>query len=286
MLGSNHQGGLQDVPLNQIDLADTRFQLRAAPPQVSDIRRSFEAEGQEEPVELLGPSPYRIIDGFRRCTVATALGWKTIQALVHEGMSEAHAFRKAFTANVVRRNLTSLDKANAMRIGMKQGMTVLDLAAELNLSEKQVRRYLDLLKIPEAIRNEIDDHFVTMSHALVLAEFSVGNVEQVAQDVRERKLSVGQLRQFLTKRLGAQRGRPPRAYIRREGATIRGRAFRIKLDAPVEERERLVAALLEAAALLQRGITARFSAAETRLEMLRAVQTHRTPPDRNANSNS
>jgi ParB-like nuclease domain len=75
-------------------------------------------DGQIEPVHLIGVSPpIRIVEGFRRCAAAKALGWSEVQAFVHEKLDDEHAFKLAFLHNVVRKNLRTIDKANKRRHG-------------------------------------------------------------------------------------------------------------------------------------------------------------------------
>ena len=243
----------QEVPLDKVDLSDTRFQMRVVT-RVSDLKRSLEADGQDEPVELLGPAPYRIIDGFRRCQAAKELNWKTIRAEVREGLSEEQAFRMAFTTNFVRKSLTSLDKANAMRLALKMGIAKPELPKAFGLSGKQVQRYLEVGKLPTAVQAVIDDKFVTMAHALLLAKFEVGNLDEAAAEIKAQKLSAQNLRKSLEAKLGkkAMLGRPKSLYLI-DHDVVRIRSTVLSLRASQEEREALASQLLDLVAVLQRG---------------------------------
>ena len=96
--------------------------------------------------------PFRIVDGFRRFQAARDLGWTAIQAFVHREMNERQALRLAFAKNVVRRNLSPMEKAQAMHVATSRGMTVPEVAAAFGLSERHIRRYLRILELPEAIQ--------------------------------------------------------------------------------------------------------------------------------------
>ena len=61
---SETPSGTREGPLELVDHSDTRFLMRVAS-RVSDLKRSLEVAGQEETVELLGRTPYSIIDGLR-----------------------------------------------------------------------------------------------------------------------------------------------------------------------------------------------------------------------------
>lgn len=240
------------VRLEDVDLDDLTFQVRVEM-RLGDLKQSLEETGQLEPVHLLGPAPYRVIDGFRRCTAARALGWSEIEAAVFLGLDDRLAFRFAFAHNAVRRNLRSIDKANAIRLAMKAGLTRFETAVDLKMSEKQVGRYLALLRLPRDVQNAIDEKQFTMGHALVLNAFGVGNVEQVVREIRSRRLTVPQLRRLLQQRLGGRRaaGRRPQ-IVSRDGRCIRFRG-EVSLTAPQAEREHLASQLLRVVGLLQRG---------------------------------
>lgn len=172
---------------------------------------------------------------------------------MHEKLDDECAFKLAFLHNVVRRNLRPIDRANAIRLVQKRGMKLHEAANHLNLSEKQVRRYLALLKLSRAVQDAIDEHSFTMAHALVLTEFEVGNVEQVVAEVKARSMSVPQLRKLVRASLGqAKRGRGrPRQLVAREGDRLLFHGV-FSLTAPQAERERLAEQLIELVALLQR----------------------------------
>lgn len=240
------------VRLADVDLEDLTFQVRVEM-RLGDLTQSLQETGQLEPVHLLGPAPYRVIDGFRRCTAARALGWSEIEAAVFVGLEERLAFRFAFAHNAVRRNLRSIDKANAIRLAMKAGLSRFDTAVDLKMSEKQVGRYLALLRLPRDVQDAIDEKQFTMGHALVLAAFDVGNVEQVVREVRSRRLTVPQLRRLLQQLVGGRRPAGRRAQIvSRDGRCIRFRG-EVSLTAPKAEREHLASQLLRVVGLLQRG---------------------------------
>lgn len=241
----------QEVLLDKVDLSDIRFQMRVVT-HIGDIKKSLQAELQHEPVELLGPPPYRIIDGFRRCQAAKELGWATIRAEVREGLSEEQAFRMAFASNYVRKSLSTLDRANAMRLALKMGIAKAELPKMFGLSGKQVQRYLELGNLPKAVQAVIDDKTVTMAHGLLLAKFDVGNVSEVVDQVRAKSLSARSLKKALEARLGRRsaHGRPKSIYLC-DHDLVRVRSAVISLRASQTDREHFASQLLELAALLQ-----------------------------------
>ena len=165
----------EDVSLADIDTSDLAFQYRF-PSEVASIRQSLQAEGQREPIDLVGKRPFQVVDGFRRIMAASELGWTKVKAFVHGELPADEAYRIAFTKNVVRRNLRPLERAQAMIVALKKrGLTEAQLRTAFGISEKQVKRYLALLEFAAPIQQILDGEVVTMAHAKALADFGVGD---------------------------------------------------------------------------------------------------------------
>ena len=140
-----------DVPIEDIS-KDDAFQYRLST-KTGDLLESLAREGQREPVDLVGPKPYRIVDGYRRVESVRQLGWKTVKAMVHRDMSNAEAQRMAFVKNVVRKNLSPLDKANAIFQAKRHGRSEEALAKDFGISTKQLKRYEELLDLPAGLQS-------------------------------------------------------------------------------------------------------------------------------------
>jgi ParB/RepB/Spo0J family partition protein len=242
----------EDVSLADIDTSDLAFQYRF-PSEVASIRQSLQAEGQREPIDLVGKRPFQVVDGFRRIMAASELGWTKVKAFVHGELPADEAYRIAFTKNVVRRNLRPLERAQAMIVALKKrGLTEAQLRTAFGISEKQVKRYLGLLEFPEPIQKILDGEVVTMAHAKALADFGVGDdAPQWKQRIEAERLTARALVRILTSSKGRKPAGRPKLYMRRNGSRIRMYAFTIGKDAPRDDRERVVRLLQEAIDLLK-----------------------------------
>lgn len=250
---------LEDVSLSHIALDNKRYQPRISMTYF-DIRRSLQRVGQLDPIELLGPKPFTILDGFRRCYAARDLGWTTIKCRIHAGLTDAEALQLAFTRNNGRKNFSSMDKANAMRMAEKLGQSRSAIADMFGLSQKQVGRYLALAALPAHIQSLIDDDWITMAHAHLLYIHGVGNLAETVSLIKQERLTVPQLRHVLRKtlgKLGPSRAARARIYIRQEAGHLRFYAGCLSLKSPHRELERALATCIEAAGLLQRAIDGR-----------------------------
>lgn len=236
---------VEEVSIGGIDVADRTYQYRLSC-TVEDLKASLRADGQHEPVHLCGTMPYRIVDGFRRIEAAQSLGWPCVKAFVHHDLAEVDAHVLAFQKNVVRRNLSPLERANAIAQAVRHGMTKALLARRLGLSERQILRYENLLTFPATIQQLVDSHGLTMRQARLLADAGVDDPQSWAQRVRDESWSQRELERELRKARGAQAaGRRP-TYIKRGKNSLRFHAFKISRSAPKEERARVIGLLREA----------------------------------------
>ena len=236
-----------DIPLEDIDDDVKTFQYRLSA-NVGDLKRSLSQEGQKEPIDLTGSKPYRIIDGFRRVGAIKALGWKTVKALVHKGIQDQEAHKLAFIKNVVRKNLSPMDKANAIFQAKQRKMKPDELTEYFGLSKKQLKRYEELLDFPSDVQKLLEKETIPMGHAKVLADFEVSGKELgdwIARIV-EDGLTEKQVKRELKKSLGEIKGGKYRLYMKRENNGVRMYPFFIGKEDSKEERDRVIKLLQEA----------------------------------------
>lgn len=190
---------VRDLALREIDDSDKTFQFRLNE-EAASLVQSLERDGQVTPIKVVaGPANYRIIDGFRRSAAARELGWDTIRALVYPPMLADEAKKIAFVANVVRRNLTVLEKANAIQMARQEGYSKADVAGMFGISQRQIERYLAL---PEEVLKMIDGREITMAHARILADqraaMSPAEMAELVARIRHEHMSAPELQRYLT----------------------------------------------------------------------------------------
>jgi ParB/RepB/Spo0J family partition protein len=237
------------VRLENIDREDLRFQYRLGA-AIADLKRSIAAEGLREPIDLLDTKPYRIIDGFRRVASISALGGKSVKALIHTGLSEEEAHTHAFLKNVVRRNLSSSEKAQAVCKALERGVNVKDVARHLGLAEKQVRRYEELGRMPTEIQDLVTNAVLSMAQAVVLAKTLPPDVRRWAELSVKNSWSAATLKKEILKATGKSIGKR-RQYVRREKSVLRVYPFSISRTAPQDERKHVADLLREAIDFLE-----------------------------------
>jgi len=198
MAGTLEPIALSHIRLDEIDLEDTAFQFRLET-NAGSIKQSLAAEGQLNPVSVIAREDrYRLVDGFRRTTAAKELGWAEIHAAIYPAMSDEDSKKMAFVKNVVRRNLSPLERANAMRLAQREGYELDNVAELFGVTSRTVRRYLCL---PEAVLKQVDGKNITMAHGKALAQLCThqngetdhGLLETLVSQVRETGLSAREI---------------------------------------------------------------------------------------------
>jgi ParB family chromosome partitioning protein len=184
----------REVPLAEIDVADTRFQHRVCSSS-DDLLESIAAHGQRTPVHLAGEEPpFVVVDGFRRLDALRRLGRGAALALVERGATEEELFAISFAENVRRRSYSAYDKAHAIWQAIERcRLAKSQVAALLGLSLRQIDRYLALLTFPAALRQAVGERRLSMAHAVVLHRAAPADLARWIDDVAASRLSAAEL---------------------------------------------------------------------------------------------
>jgi ParB/RepB/Spo0J family partition protein len=194
--------------------------------------------------------PYRIIDGFRRAEALAGLGEEFVSAIVRDDISDVDAFSLSFIDNVKRRNLSSVDKANAIWLALnRERISKNDIAISFGVSLRQISRYLQLLEFDEAIQTAVADSRITMAHAVVLSRENPHSPLEMIDRIEREKISVPQLKKLFTS--SARPGRTP-SYIVREGNGFHLRPIRYYPSMPPTKIKQIAQALQQALELIHR----------------------------------
>ncbi len=241
-----------DVPLEQIDLADTTFELRVTlkPELLVD---SVVKHGIQTPV-VLREHPAKkgvrqIVCGFRRTTAAKMAGLTSVPAVVRK-LTDEEAHILAYTENENRKTLSDLDRANGVAKLRQAGKTQEQVAQLYRLTDRQVRRLEELLAYPDVIKRAVDDadSGVTTTHATVLMQATRKygtkfDIPRWVGQLRRSPRSVEQLRADVREQMEGGRRRK-RALVRRVGdkiflnvATIRQASEALRRDSIAKLRE-------------------------------------------------
>jgi len=255
---------IESVPIDQIDAGDVTFQYRFTT-DTNGLRDPIAREGQLEPIDLTDSKPHRIIDGFRRVSAIRELGWPTVRAIVRRGVSDESAHQMAFAKNVVRKNLSPLEKATAIRLAKQRGVRPASIADKFGLSEKQVARYDALLEFPKSLQQALDNGRLSMAQANVLSRHPDIDIADWEKQVQAGNWSAAELSRALRKSLKPRRGGRHREYISVQGNEVRGYSWRLDGRSDPAEIETAIAAHKRALEVLLKLRDASSSETDSRL---------------------
>lgn len=254
LAGENESSGVKELPLDEIDLENTRFEYRLDP-DIELLAESIRREGQQIPVILRGSGPpYQLICGFRRVRSLKALGADKAKAIILENLDDQHAHRLSVLENEERKSLTDLDRANACGRLHEEGRRQEEIAQIMGCSRPKVSRYLSLLKLPPAIYAALKSGRVQTMHALLLNQaadlFSAEQLGGLIEQVAAKDLSTRELERKI-KAAGRPSGEPaPRQLFKETTTGFRLSGITWREDMPAEKKAELVASLKKALQLL------------------------------------
>jgi ParB family chromosome partitioning protein len=121
---------------------------------LEELAESIRERGVMEPI-VVRPKDgkYEIVAGERRYRASKLAGKTTIPAVVRD-LSDEDAAAEALLENFQREDLTTIEKAKAIE-GLLTFMSVDRCARSLGCSTSTLRRYMDLLELPECVQAEL-----------------------------------------------------------------------------------------------------------------------------------
>lgn len=165
--------------------------------EVVSLISSIKEHGLLQPI-LIRPyqNNFEIVAGHRRFYACKSLRWRHIPCKIRE-MNDKQAFEIQLTENIQRKSMSVLEEAEAFRKYVQDlgwgGVT--ELAKKIGKSEEYVSHRIQLLKLPQDIKEKIMLNKLSVSQALELTTLSSGNILQFADHIIENELTVRQIRE-------------------------------------------------------------------------------------------
>ena len=137
---------------------------------------------------------YEIVAGERRKKASELVGLETIPAIIKD-FSDEDMMQIALLENIQREDLTAIEEAEAYSGIIKTlGITQEELAKRIGKSRSYITNMLGLLTLPEDVKNDILNGYVTMGHAKVLSKLEdVDKINGLAKKIKEDHISVREL---------------------------------------------------------------------------------------------
>jgi len=139
---------------------------------------------------------FEIVAGHRRFHACKSLRWRHIPCKIRE-MSDKQAYEIQLTENIQRNTMEPIEEAEAFRryvIDFGWG-GVSELAKKIGMSEVYVSHRIQLLKLPDDIKEQIFNNRLNVSQALELTNLPFDSRTEIMNHVVNNNLTVRQIRE-------------------------------------------------------------------------------------------
>ena len=139
---------------------------------------------------------FEIVAGHRRFQACRSLRWRFVPCNLRE-MSDKQAYELQLTENIQRKSMDPIEEAEAFRryvIDFGWG-GVSELAKKLGMSEEYVSHRIQLLRLPDDIRQEILKERLNVSRAIELSNIPSERQSEIISQVINNNLTVRQIRE-------------------------------------------------------------------------------------------
>lgn len=183
----------QNQPRRTIDPAELE-------PMVATIRTL----GIIQPIVVrpLGEQPsdtYEIVAGERRWRAAQLAGMSVVPTIIRI-LDEGRTALYSLAENIARSDLNAMELARGYRsVVDEQGFSQTELAEAIGQNVKTVNRTLQLLKLPDAIQDLIEQGALTAKHGELLLGLPKARQLELAQRAAEQEWSVRELGRQIAK---------------------------------------------------------------------------------------
>jgi ParB family transcriptional regulator, chromosome partitioning protein len=139
---------------------------------------------------------FEIVAGHRRFHACKSLRWRHIPCKIRE-MSDKQAYEIQLTENIQRKTMEPIEEAEAFRryvIDFGWG-GVSELAKKIGMSEVYVSHRIQLLKLPDDVKEQIFNNRLNVSQALELTNLPFDSRTEIMNHVVNNNLTVRQIRE-------------------------------------------------------------------------------------------
>jgi ParB family transcriptional regulator, chromosome partitioning protein len=166
-------------------------------PEDDALISSIREHGLLQPI-LIRPLThgFEIIAGHRRFKACRSLRWRFISCKLRE-MSDKQAYEIQLTENIQRKSMDPIEEAEAFRryvIDFGWG-GVTELAKKLGKSEEYVSHRIQLLKLPDDIKERIVMDRLKVSQAVELSNIPSERQSEIISQVINNNLTVREIRE-------------------------------------------------------------------------------------------
>lgn len=166
--------------------------------EIETLASSIREHGLLQPI-LIRPLDhgFELVAGHRRYQACKSLRWRFIPCKIRE-MSDKQAYEIQLTENIQRKSMDPIEEAEAFRrYVMDFGWGgVSELARKIGRSEEYVSHRLQLLKLPDSIKEQIAQNRLNVSQAMELTTLSSSRQGEVVSQIVHDNMTVREIREM------------------------------------------------------------------------------------------
>jgi ParB family chromosome partitioning protein len=168
--------------------------------EIEMLSSSIREHGLLQPI-LIRPLDhgFEIVAGHRRFQACRSLRWRFIACKIRE-MSDKQAFEIQLTENMQRKSMDPIEEAEAFRryvVEFGWG-GVSELAKKIGKSEEYLSHRLQLLKLPDNIKEQIALNRLNVSQAIELTTMPSTRRSELMSQIIDDNLTVREIRELKT----------------------------------------------------------------------------------------
>jgi ParB family transcriptional regulator, chromosome partitioning protein len=141
---------------------------------------------------------FEIVAGHRRFHACRSLRWRFIPCKIRE-LADKEAYEIQLTENMQRKSMDPIEEAEAFRryvVDFGWG-GVTELASKIGKSEEYVSHRIQLLKLPDDVKQHVIENRLNVSSALELTSISSEKQNMIVQQIESKNdLTVRQIREM------------------------------------------------------------------------------------------
>jgi ParB family transcriptional regulator, chromosome partitioning protein len=238
-------GSPQEVSIENIDANPYQTRRRINEQALEELAESIRASGVVQPVVLrpMANGRFQLVAGERRWLASKRAGRPTVPAVVRQ-ISNEQALEITIIENLQREDLNPVEQAHAFeRLSREFNMTQEQIATRTGKDRASIANFIRLLKLPETVQNAMEDGSLSFGHGKVLLAMAgfPEHLERAAREIIEKKLSVRQSEELVSRLLNPQADEPKQEKpVRLLDPNVREaqRSLEIALGVKVEIQDR------------------------------------------------
>jgi ParB family transcriptional regulator, chromosome partitioning protein len=140
---------------------------------------------------------FEIVAGHRRFQACRTLRWRFVTAKIRE-LSDKQTYEIQLTENIQRKSMDPIEEAEAFRryvVDFGWG-GVSELAKKIGKSEEYVSHHMQLLKLPDEIKDRITNNSLKVSKAIEIVQIPLDKQQKIAGEIINNNLTVRQIREL------------------------------------------------------------------------------------------